>query len=228
MNLAQCFKVCHEPALKSFKQFVSFSFRSAWVLTSIGLGTLPLSASKTILFMGDSITAGYGVGSDYAFPALIQEKLDDLDLDFTVMNAGVSGDTSAGGLNRIDWLLKRPIDIFVLELGANDGLRGHQVDSTRANLIGILERVRDQYPEAHLILAGMQVPPNMGPDYAQAFRSVFKDVAQETGAHLIPFILEGVGGVEALNIPDGIHPNREGHAVIANLVWDHLKPFLTE
>ena len=228
MNLAQCFKVCHEPAVKSFKQFVSFSVRSAWVLTSIGLGTLPLSASKTILFMGDSITAGYGVGSDYAFPALIQEKLDELDLDFTVMNAGVSGDTSAGGLNRIDWLLKRPIDIFVLELGANDGLRGHQVDSTRANLIGILERVRDQYPEVDLVLAGMQVPPNMGPDYSKAFRSVFKDVAQETGAHLIPFILEGVGGVEALNIPDGIHPNREGHAVIANLVWDHLKPFLTE
>lgn len=214
--------------MKSFKQFVFFSIRSAWVLTSFALGTLPLSASKTILFMGDSITAGYGVGSDYAFPALIQEKLDDLDLDFTVMNAGVSGDTSAGGLNRIDWLLKRPIDIFVLELGANDGLRGHPVESTWANLLGILKRVREKYPEARLVLAGMQVPPNMGPDYARAFLSVFKDVARETGAHLIPFILEGVGGVEAMNIPDGIHPNREGHAVIADLVWEHLKPLLKE
>ncbi len=192
------------------------------------VGTLSLSASKTILFMGDSITAGYGVGADQAFPALIQEKLDDLDFDFTVMNAGVSGDTSAGGLNRINWLLKRPIDIFVLELGANDGLRGHPVDSTRANLIQILKRVRGESPEAHLVLAGMQVPPSMGPDYAQAFRNVFKDVAQETGAQLIPFILEGVGGIEDLNIADGIHPNREGQTIIAELVWDHLEPLFTE
>ena len=178
--------------------------------------------------MGDSITAGYGVGADRAFPALIQEKIDSLELDFTVMNAGVSGETSAGGLNRINWLLKRPIDIFVLELGANDGLRGHRVDSTRANLINILKRVRAEYPEAHLVLAGMRAPPNLGPDYTGAFRSVFKEVAQETGAHLIPFILEGVGGVEALNLADGIHPNREGHAVIAELVWTHLEPLVEE
>ena len=188
----------------------------------------PLQASKTIVFMGDSITAGYGIDGDLAFPALIQEKLDHLGLDFTVMNAGVSGDTSAGGLSRVDWLLKRPIDIFVLELGANDGLRGHPVHFTRSNLIQILNRVRGKYPEAHLVLAGMQVPPNMGPDYAQAFRMVFADVAWETGAHLIPFILEGVGGIEALNLGDGIHPNREGHAIIADLVWGHLKPLLTE
>ncbi len=176
--------------------------------------------------MGDSITAGYGVGDDRAFPALIQEKLDDLELDFTVMNAGISGDTSAGGLNRINWLLKRPMDIFILELGANDGLRGHQIDSTRANLIHILKRVRAEYPEAHLILAGMQVPPNMGPDYARAFKTVFTEVAHETGAHLIPFILEGVGGIEELNLADGIHPNREGHAILAELVWTHLEPLL--
>ena len=192
----------------------------------VTLGILPSHASKTIVFMGDSITAGYGVGADRAFPALIQEKLDSLELDFTVMNAGVSGETSAGGLNRINWLLQRPIDIFVLELGANDGLRGHRADSTRANLINILKRVRAEYPEAHLVLAGMQAPPNLGPDYTGAFRSVFKEVAQETGAHLIPFILEGVGGVEALNIADGIHPNREGHAVIAELVWTHLEPLV--
>ncbi len=178
--------------------------------------------------MGDSITAGYGVGADLAFPALIQEKLDALGLDFTVMNAGVSGETSAGGLNRINWLLKRPIDIFVLELGANDGLRGQQVDSTRANLIAILNRVRAEYPKARLVLAGMRAPPNLGPDYTEAFRSLFKEVAQETGAHLIPFILEGVGGVEALNIADGIHPNREGHAIMAEVVWTHLEPLLQE
>ena len=194
----------------------------------VTLGILPSHASKTIVFMGDSITAGYGVGTERAFPALIQEKLDSLELDFTVMNAGVSGETSAGGLNRINWLLQRPIDIFVLELGANDGLRGHRVDSTRANLINILKRVRAEYPEAHLVLAGMQAPPNLGPDYTGAFRSVFQEVAQETGAHLIPFILEGVGGVEALNIADGIHPNQEGHAIIAELVWTHLEPLVEE
>ena len=176
--------------------------------------------------MGDSITAGYGIDSDLAFPALIQEKLDDLGLDFTVMNAGVSGDTSAGGLSRINWLLKRPIHIFVLELGANDGLRGHPVDFTRANLIQILNRVRGEYPEAQLVLVGMRVPPNMGPDYSQAFRKVYPGVARETGAHLIPFILDGVGGIKALNLGDGIHPNREGHAIIADLVWRHLEPFL--
>ena len=176
--------------------------------------------------MGDSITAGYGIGDDRAFPALIQEKLDELELDYSVMNAGVSGETSAGGLNRINWLLKRPIEIFVLELGANDGLRGHQVDSTRSNLIEILNRVQEKYPEAHLILAGMQVPPNMGPDYVRDFRSVFSDVAKETGAQLIPFILEGVGGIEELNIADGIHPNVEGHAIIADLVWEHLESLL--
>ena len=194
----------------------------------VTLGILPSHASKTIVFMGDSITAGYGVGTERAFPALIQEKLDSLELDFTVMNAGVSGETSAGGLNRINWLLQRPIDIFVLELGANDGLRGHRVDSTHANLINILKRVRAEYPEAHLVLAGMQAPPNLGPDYTGAFRSVFKEVAQETGAHLIPFILEGVGGVKALNIADGIHPNQEGHAIIAKLVWTHLEPLVEE
>tara|TARA_Y100000588_G_scaffold119723_1_gene131061 strand:+ start:1493 stop:2089 length:597 start_codon:yes stop_codon:yes gene_type:complete len=196
------------------------------MLTLVTMGLLPLAAKKTIVFMGDSITAGYGIGDDQAFPALIQEKLDELELDYTVINAGVSGETSAGGLNRINWLLKRPIDIFVLELGANDGLRGQMVEATRSNLIEILNRVREKYPAADLILAGMQVPPSMGPDYSSAFRSMFGEVADSTGAHLIPFTLEGVGGVDELNLPDGIHPNRKGHQMIAELVWKHVEPFL--
>tara|TARA_B100001123_G_scaffold190683_1_gene217571 strand:- start:4898 stop:5494 length:597 start_codon:yes stop_codon:yes gene_type:complete len=196
------------------------------MLTLVTMGLLPLAAKKTIVFMGDSITAGYGIGDDQAFPALIQEKLDELELDYTVINAGVSGETSAGGLNRINWLLKRPIDIFVLELGANDGLRGQMVEATRSNLIEILNRVREKYPAADLILAGMQVPPSMGPDYSSAFRSMFGEVADSTGAHLIPFTLEGVGGVDELNLPDGIHPNRKGHQMIVELVWKHVEPFL--
>lgn len=196
------------------------------MLALVTMGLLPLAAKKTIVFMGDSITAGYGIGDDQAFPALIQEKLDELELDYTVINAGVSGETSAGGLNRINWLLKRPIDIFVLELGANDGLRGQMVEATRSNLIEILNRVREKYPAADLILAGMQVPPSMGPDYSSAFRSMFGEVADSTDAHLIPFTLEGVGGVDELNLPDGIHPNRKGHQMIAELVWKHVEPFL--
>lgn len=176
--------------------------------------------------MGDSITAGYGIGDDRAFPAVIQEKLDAEGLDYTVMNAGVSGDTSAGGLARINWLLKRPVDIFVLELGANDGLRGQPVETTRSNLTGILEKVKSEYPNAKLVLAGMQVPPNLGPDYSKAFRDTFETVAAETDAHLIPFILEGVGGIPELNLPDGIHPTVEGHKIIAELVWEHLEPLL--
>lgn len=203
-----------------------FSLKTIGLLTAF-LGVIPgLSASKTILFLGDSITAGYGIGDDRAFPAVIQEKLDDAGYDYTVMNAGVSGDTSAGGLSRINWLLKRPVDIFVLELGANDGLRGQPVESSEENLTAILNRVKQKYPEAKLVLAGMQVPPNMGPDYSDAFRKVFPEVAQKTGAHLIPFILEGVGGVERLNQSDGIHPTVEGHRIIADLVWSHLEPLL--
>ena len=175
--------------------------------------------------MGDSITAGYGIGDDRAFPALIQERLDAEGYDYTVINAGVSGDTSAGGLSRTAWLLKRPVEIFVLELGANDGLRGQPVKATRANLVAILEKVKASYPEAQLVLAGMQVPPNMGPDYSRDFRGTFEQVAEETGAHLIPFILEGVGGIEELNQADGIHPTVEGHKVIATLVWSHLEAF---
>jgi acyl-CoA thioesterase-1 len=200
-------------------------------LTFYALPTLLVSssavfgASKTILFMGDSITAGYGIGDDRAFPALIQERLDAEGYDYTVINAGVSGDTSAGGLSRTSWLLKRPVEIFVLELGANDGLRGQPVKATRANLVAILEKVKASYPEAQLVLAGMQVPPNMGPDYTRDFRGTFEQVAEETGAHLIPFILEGVGGIEELNQADGIHPTVEGHEIIAKLVWSHLEAF---
>lgn len=202
------------------------SVKTILLLTLITFGFHSLSADKTIVFMGDSLTAGYGVGNDRAFPALIQDQLDEEGFAYRVMNAGVSGETSAGGLSRINWLLKRPIDIFVLELGANDGLRGQSVKSTKTNLTAILKRVKEKYPEAQTILAGMQVPPNMGPDYAGEFKSAFAEVAEETGAYLIPFILEGVGGIEGLNQADGIHPNPEGHVIIKDLVWKHLEPFL--
>ena len=209
------------------KGFIFSLTSSSLLMLLLSAGSLT-AASKTILFMGDSITAGYGIGEDRAFPALIQEKLDEAGFDYTVMNAGVSGDTSAGGLARINWLLKRPVDIFVLELGANDGLRGHPVSSTHKNLTAIFEKVKAKYPDAQLVLAGMQVPPNLGPDYSNAFRSTFETVSEETNAHLIPFILEGVGGVPELNLPDGIHPTPEGHAIIADLVWEHLEPLLKQ
>lgn len=203
-----------------------FSLKTLAALAGFLAFACDLPAGKTILFLGDSITAGYGIGEDRAFPAIIQDKLDAAGYDYSVMNAGISGDTSAGGLSRINWLLKRPVDIFVLELGANDGLRGNPVESTEENLTAILNRVKDKYPEAKRVLAGMQVPPNMGPDYSAAFRNVFPRVAGKTGAHLIPFILEGVGGVESLNQADGIHPTVEGHQLIADLVWSHLEPLL--
>lgn len=176
-----------------------------------------------ILFLGTSLTAGYGVGADNAFPALIQQKLDSARLPFSVINAGLSGETSAGGLRRIDWSLQQPISILVLELGANDGLRGLSVDQMRANLDSIMSTTRAKYPDAAIVLAGMQAPPNLGAGYTSAFRKTFSDLAEEYDAVLIPFLLEGVAGEHSLNQEDGIHPNVEGHKRIAALVWRYLQ-----
>ncbi len=181
-----------------------------------------------ILFFGDSITAGYGIDTNQAFPALIRQKIDSLNWNYSVQNGGLSGETSAGGLRRIDWMLQKDIDVFVLELGGNDGLRGIDLKSTRKNLREIIDKVRTKYPDAAIILAGMQVPPNLGTDYTRDFKAMYPELAESSDVALIPFLLEGVGGVESMMQADGIHPTPEGHALIAATVWDTLKPILQQ
>jgi acyl-CoA thioesterase-1 len=183
-------------------------------------------STRTILFFGNSLTAGYGLDVSEAFPALIQAKIDSLKLPYKVINAGLSGETSAGGKNRIDWLLQQKIDVFVLELGANDGLRGIPVEETVKNLQEIIDRVKTKYPDAKLIMTGMQVPPNMGKSYADQFRGIFENLAKKNDMLLVPFILEGVGGVQELNQGDGIHPTAEGHRIVAENVWTVLRGIL--
>lgn len=174
---------------------------------------------KTILFYGDSLTAGYGLSPEEAFPAQVENKIKQQGKSWKVINGGLSGETSAGGLARIDWMLRQPVDIFVLELGANDGLRGLPLDQTRANLQGIIDKVKAKNPDVKIVVAGMMVPPNMGPDYSTQFKAVFPELAKKNKALLIPFILEGVAGEEKLNLPDGIHPNAAGHKIVAENIW---------
>lgn len=181
---------------------------------------------KTILFFGNSLTAGYGLDPSEAFPALIQQKIDSLKFPYKAINAGNSGETSAGGKNRIDWLLKQKVDVFVLELGANDGLRGIPVVETAKNLQAIVDKVKAKYPEAKLVLLGMEIPPNMGGKYAADFRVIFRQLATKNNMAFVPFLLEGVGGVRELNLPDGIHPTAKGHKILAENVWVVLKDIL--
>jgi len=181
---------------------------------------------QNILFFGTSLTAGMGLDPSEAFPALIQNKIDSLKLPYKVINGGLSGETSAGGKGRIDWLLKQPVSIFVLELRANDGLRGLPVAQTTKNLQDIIDRVKAKYPDAKLVLAGMQVPPNMGAKYAADFKNIFPALAQKNGMKLIPFLLDKVGGVPKLNQADGIHPTAEGDKILAENVWVVLKGLL--
>ena len=188
------------------------------------------AATKNILFFGNSLTAGYGLeGTEEAFPALIQQKIDSLGLPYKAVNAGLSGETTAGGKSRIDWLLKKQqVDVFVLELGANDGLRGISTEETYANLKAIIEKVRASNPEVQIILTGMQLPPSMGQQYTDEFRQVFTRIAEEENVALVPFLLEGVGGVADLNQKDGIHPTAEGQKILAKNVWAILGPLLQE
>lgn len=179
------------------------------------------------MFFGDSITAGYGLDMEQAFPALIQNKIDEQGWSYNVVNAGLSGETSAGGLRRVNWVLQRKVDVFVLELGGNDGLRGIATESTKENLQGIIDRVKERYPEAVILLTGMEAPPNMGQDYTNAFRSIFSDLAAENDLPFMPFILEDVGGIPELNLPDGIHPTAEGHKIVAENVWEILRPLIS-
>lgn len=185
------------------------------------------AAKKTILFFGNSLTAGYGLDDpSNAFPSLIQKRIDSLGLPYTVVNAGVSGETSSGGNSRIDWILKQPVDIFILELGANDGLRGIPFAETAKNLQSIIDKVKAKNKDVKIILAGMLVPPNMGPDYSKAFKDLFPELAKKNATPFIPFILEGVAGEEKLNQGDGIHPTVEGHRMVMENVWAVLKNIL--
>jgi len=191
----------------------------------IGL-TAAAPEPKNILFLGDSITAGYGLEPSQAYPALIQEKIDAKKWPFRTVNAGQSGDTSAGGLNRMDWLLRSRVDVLVLELGVNDGLRGLPPETTRQNLQAIIERTRKKYPQVKIILAGMKLPPNMGADYTKKFATIYPELAKKNDALLIPFVLENVGGIRELNFPDGIHPTAKGHEIVAANVWKVVEPVL--
>jgi len=184
------------------------------------------AGSRTVVVLGDSLAAGLGVEPAEAFPALLQKKIHAAGWSFTLVNAGVSGDTSAGGLARTDWLLKRRIDVLILELGGNDGLRGIPVSATRTNLQTIISRVAQTYPRAQIVVAGMQMPPNLGEEYTAAFRKIYPDLAAKNQAALIPFLLEGVAGRPELNQEDRIHPTAEGHKIVAENVWKVLKPVL--
>ena len=183
---------------------------------------------KVILFFGNSLTAGYGLETGEAFPSLIQDRLDSLDLAYEVINAGLSGETTAGGAGRIDWILEQPVDIFVLELGGNDMLRGLDVGETEKNLHGILETVKGKYPDIPIIIAGMKAPPNMGQEYTRQFEGIYPRLAKEFTAGLIPFFLEGVGGIDSLNLADGIHPNAKGQKIVRENVWSVLENYLRD
>jgi acyl-CoA thioesterase-1 len=191
--------------------------------------TPPIAAADrpSVVFLGTSLTAGLGLEPEQAYPALIQQKIDSAGLAFRVVNAGVSGETSAGARRRVDWLLREPVAVLVLETGANDGLRGLPPDSLRANIQAVLDRASAISPPPKLVLVGMRVPPNYGQAYTERFQAVYPEVARENGAELVPFLLDGVGGVAGLNQADGIHPTAEGQRVMAETVWRVLGPVLS-
>ena len=181
---------------------------------------------KYILFFGNSLTAGYGLDENQSFPALIQRRIDSLNLPFKVVNAGLSGETTSGGKNRIDWVLKQKVDIFVLELGANDVLRGLDLKATESNLREILTKVKNANPDVKIIIAGMEAPPNMGNEYTKQFAAIFPKLAREYNAALIPFLLENVAAIPSLNLEDGKHPNESGQYIVRENVWKILKGVL--
>lgn len=205
---------------------VLFTIALMAVLSSVTVaGELSAAVPKRVLFFGDSLTAGYGLDPSQAYPALVQVKIEQARVDASVHVGAVSGDTSAG-LRRIDWMLRQPVDVFVLALGANDGLRGMDLEATEQNLQAILDRVKASYPEVQLVIAGMKMPPSLGAEYTEQFAAIYPQLAEANDAVLIPFLLEGVGGVVELNLPDRIHPNAKGHKRVAQTVWESLAPLL--
>ncbi|WP_339923648.1 arylesterase [uncultured Cyclobacterium sp.] len=184
------------------------------------------SEKKYILFYGNSLTAGYGLDEEASFPSLIQNKIDSLELNYQVINGGLSGETTASGLSRLDWFLEDQPEVFVLELGGNDGLRGIPLEETKKNLNAIISAVSEKFPSTKILLAGMQIPPNMGLEYAEEFRGMYAEVAEKQSVAIIPFLLEGVAGNPELNLPDGIHPTSDGQRIVAQTVWKHLRPLL--
>jgi len=184
--------------------------------------------TKTILVFGDSLTAGYGLDDPQSdsYPSVLQVKIDSAKLSYKIINGGLSGETSAGGKSRIDWLLRQKIDVFVLELGANDGLRGLPVTETAKNLQTIIDKVKAKYPGIKLVLTGMMVPPNMGADYATSFKVIFPELARKNNMTLVPFLLQNVAGIRDLNQADGIHPTAKGAKIVAQNVWEKLKGIL--
>lgn len=187
----------------------------------------PAAGQKmNIVFFGNSLTAAYQLSPEQGFPALIQQKIDALGLPYTCINAGVSGETTMDGVARIGWVLQQPVDVFVLELGANDALRGLPLKETKKNLQAIIDRVKGVNPQCTILLAGMLAPPNLGPEYTITFKEMFPNLAAKNSANLIPFLLEGVAADPKLNLEDGIHPNAEGHKIVAENVWKVLAPLL--
>jgi acyl-CoA thioesterase-1 len=199
-----------------------------WFVAPVEKSFASATARKRIVVLGDSLAAGYGVDPSAAFPGLLQKKIDQAKFPYEVVNAGVSGDTTAGGLRRLNWLLKQKVDLLVLELGGNDGLRGLPVQQTKANLEEIIDRTRKANPKVKILLAGMQMPENMGKEFTTAFGNIYPEVAKSRNVALVPFLLEGVGGRPDLNLPDLIHPTEKGHAIIAETMWKYLEPLLKE
>lgn len=225
-------------SMKLYKSFnyLTFSVIALFLVTSCGgsqeqkkeeatenTSTVQKTEQKTILFFGNSLTAGYGIDPEDAFAGLVQERLDSLGKDFKVINGGLSGETTAGGLSRLDWFLEEEPYIFVLELGGNDGLRGILPSESKSNLLAIIDKVRGKYPNTKIILAGMQIPPNMGQEYTEEFKAIYPSVAKEKNVTLIPFLLEGVAGNPELNLPDGIHPTEEGHKIVFETIWPFIE-----
>jgi acyl-CoA thioesterase-1 len=184
------------------------------------------TAAPAVVFLGDSLTAGYGLDPDQAYPALIQRKIDEAGLNYRVVNAGVSGETSAGARRRIEWLLAQPVAVLVVETGANDGLRGQDPSATAENIQAIIDRARRPPSPATVVLVAMEALPNYGADYARRFRGIYPQLAKKNGVVLVPFLLDGVAGVPSLNQADGVHPTAEGQRKLADTVWKALQPLL--
>ncbi|HND88478.1 MAG TPA: arylesterase [Saprospiraceae bacterium] len=223
------------PALLPLALFLLFSCQNSSVPTEKNSGAKSGDSSaalaepparKSIVFFGNSLTAAYNLSPEQGFTALIQHKIDSLGLPYTCVNAGLSGETSADGKNRIGWVLQQPVDVFVLELGANDALRGLPLDATRSNLQAILDQVKVERPACKILVCGMLAPPNLGARYTNDFRDIFPALAKNNAAALVPFLLDGVAGIKGLNLEDGIHPNPQGQKIVAENVWAILRPLL--